>query len=161
MTDWLDRYDRLKELAQLDEIYLFWCKMYENYTTAFREYANAQPQELRDLLVEYAESGRLIYQRLANLACMHMDFLNVWNKDGMTPERRLLLVKAAAIQERSAFEPVRRVYCAAEDRVKEIEPFLPEGYAEAIWELVKAREKFDEYFLLTACSKMIYPEEEK
>ena len=40
---------------------------------AFWIFANNQPEEIRLILYRYAESGRMMEQRLAILACMYLD----------------------------------------------------------------------------------------
>ncbi len=68
------RLTRLEALARQDEVYAVWEEAYRDYETAFRDFADAQPDDLRQVLYGYAESGRLMYQRLVNLACQHMEF---------------------------------------------------------------------------------------
>ena len=72
--DWLEKQLRLQQQARSDEIYSQWNKDFQSARDAFREYADSQPEEIRQILWQYADSGRLMYQRLVTLACMHMDF---------------------------------------------------------------------------------------
>lgn len=67
---------QLTALAKQDEIYLMWKHSFADCADAFREYADAQPQDIRNMLWGYAECGRLMQQRLVNLACKYMDFLS-------------------------------------------------------------------------------------
>lgn len=74
----MDSTDRLKillDLAKCDSIYQLWTDCYRASKSDFEAFANAQPEHIRSFLWGYAESGRLIYQRLANIACKHMVFL--------------------------------------------------------------------------------------
>lgn len=73
----MDSTDRLKillDLAKSDSIYQLWKDCYSASKSDFEAFANAQPEHIRSFLWGYAESGRLIYQRLANIACKHMVF---------------------------------------------------------------------------------------
>lgn len=69
------RLKKLNMIAQQDEIYQMWHRCYLAEKNAFEKYADAQPEAVRSTLYGYAECGRLVYQRLSNLACMHMDFI--------------------------------------------------------------------------------------
>lgn len=71
-----DKAAQLTALATQDEIYLMWKHSFADCAEAFQAFANAQPAEIRSILWGYAECGRLMQQRLVNLACKHMDFLN-------------------------------------------------------------------------------------
>lgn len=69
--------DNLRELhtiALADETYQVWANRYREYAARFAEFADSQPEDVRNFLWGYAESGRLMNQRLAALACRHMDF---------------------------------------------------------------------------------------
>ena len=66
---------KLDALAKQDEIYLMWKHSFADCADAFREYADTQPEDIRNMLWGYAECGRLMQQRLVNLACKYMDFL--------------------------------------------------------------------------------------
>ena len=65
---------KLDEIAQSDEIYLLWERCYQESARAFAEFADSQPEAVKNILWTYAESGRLMYQRKVNLACEHMAF---------------------------------------------------------------------------------------
>ena len=71
---WIEKRTRLQTVASEDEIYCMWRKCLCSSEAAFREYADSQPEEIRNVLWQYAESGRMMQQRLVNLACMYMDF---------------------------------------------------------------------------------------
>ena len=68
------RQDRLMEIAEDDLSYQCWYTSHREFAEAFQSFADRQPQEIRDILWGYAESGRLMNQRLVNLACIYMDF---------------------------------------------------------------------------------------
>ena len=70
----LQRQKSLQALAQKDAIYQTWAKSYALYRNNFAAFANSQPEHIRTMLWGYAESGRLMQQRLVNLACETMDF---------------------------------------------------------------------------------------
>lgn len=65
---------RLEQLAEQDASYQVWKQAYTEAEAAFEAYANAQPEAIRNVLYGYAEAGRLMNQRLVNLACTHMSF---------------------------------------------------------------------------------------
>ncbi len=68
--------ERLLEIAESDENYQTWKKTYHGSAAEFETFANEQPEQTRKMLWAYAESGRLMYQRLMNLACEEMRFLD-------------------------------------------------------------------------------------
>lgn len=70
----LERQDTLMRIAKDDAAFQAWEKSYRDSESGFMQYADAQSEELRNILYGYAESGRLMYQRLVNLACEHMVF---------------------------------------------------------------------------------------
>ena len=70
----MERLQKLDAIAQTDKIYCLWEKCYQESAAAFAEYANNQPEDIRNMLWTYAESGRLMYQRKAALACTYMEF---------------------------------------------------------------------------------------
>lgn len=73
--------DCLNIIADQDESYTIWKKTFHESAPQFEAYANSQPEEIRNILWGYAESGRLMYQRLVNLACEQMDFPNQENRE--------------------------------------------------------------------------------
>lgn len=68
------RQERLRKIAEEDNIYQVWAKSYEYYRDDFNRFASSQPDEIRNFLYGFAESGLLMQQRLVNLACEHMKF---------------------------------------------------------------------------------------
>lgn len=70
-----ERQASLFEFAEQDESYTLWKASYQEYMPQFDAYADAQPEDIRNILRGYGESGRLMYQRVVNLACEHMVFL--------------------------------------------------------------------------------------
>ena len=73
-VDDIKRLKKLLALAEEDSVYQLWSACYAENKKAFEAFANSQPEVTRNYLWGYAESGRLIYQRLINLACTHMVF---------------------------------------------------------------------------------------
>lgn len=69
------RQQELYSIAEKDMIYQTWAKSYEACREDFTRFANRQPEDVRNFLYGYAECGRLMYQRMVNLACEHMIFL--------------------------------------------------------------------------------------
>lgn len=70
----MEHIEKLNKLAQSDETYCLWENCYRESAEAFEKFANAQPEEVKNLLWSYAEAGRLMYQRKVILACEHMEF---------------------------------------------------------------------------------------
>jgi hypothetical protein len=70
----IQRLDQLDKLAAQDEIYGVWKNSYDSFSADFALFANSQPEEVRNTLWGYAESGRLMEQRKVLLACAYMDF---------------------------------------------------------------------------------------
>lgn len=66
--------ERLTRIAEEDRIYTLWKHSFMECETAFREYVDAQPREVRQILWGYAEAGRMMQQRKVNLACSNMVF---------------------------------------------------------------------------------------
>ena len=66
--------DKLHELALSDPIYQMWQQSFEEFQDTFLQFANVQPEEIRNFLYGYADSGRMAQQRLVNLACEYMVF---------------------------------------------------------------------------------------
>lgn len=66
------RQAKLQKLAEEDEIYQVWAKSYRDCKEAFAQFAACQPEDIRNMLYGYAECGRLMQQRLVNLACKNM-----------------------------------------------------------------------------------------
>lgn len=66
--------DRLNKIAQDDEIYNIWKNSREEYIKAFEEFANQQPDEIKNMLWGYAEGGLMMMQRKVYLACEEMEF---------------------------------------------------------------------------------------
>jgi hypothetical protein len=69
-----EAWDQLHTIAGDDSVYLVWKETYEAAAAEFEAYVNQQPDDVRQILWAYAESGRLMNQRLVNLACEHMRF---------------------------------------------------------------------------------------
>lgn len=54
--------------------YGVWANSYADCREAFLAFAAKQPVEIRNMLYGYAECGRLMQQRMVNLACENMVF---------------------------------------------------------------------------------------
>ena len=68
------RQNRIYKIAQTDLSYQVWSHTFQECQDAFTNFADNQPQEIRSILYGYAGSGRMMQQRLLNLACEHMHF---------------------------------------------------------------------------------------
>ena len=71
-----EREERLWKMAEQDGIYITWKRCFEECEQPFKEYADACPEEIRQILYGYAECGRMMCQSVVNLACKYMDFLD-------------------------------------------------------------------------------------
>lgn len=74
VMDTSEKEKKLNALAAEDTAYRLWRMSYEACASRFAAFANDQPEEIRNFLWGYAESGRLMQQRKVNLACEHMEF---------------------------------------------------------------------------------------
>ena len=68
------RMQRLQQLAKQDSVYQIWEKSYQEFSNKFHKLARWCPKSIRNILYGYAECGRLMMQRMTNLACSHMEF---------------------------------------------------------------------------------------
>ena len=71
-----ERTKHLWALAEKDDIYSVWKTTFEMCERPFQEYAESCPEEIQRILYGYADGGRMMCQRVVNLACKHMDFLD-------------------------------------------------------------------------------------
>lgn len=74
MEQWQDNEKKLKMIAQEDPIFLLWENAWTACSQAFADFANAQPDEIKNVLWGYADAGRMMQQRKVNLACTYMRF---------------------------------------------------------------------------------------
>lgn len=74
--DCSEKMDRLNQIAESDEIYNIWKLSRQEYIKTFEEYANSQPDEIKNMLWGYAEGGMMMMQRKVYLACSRMDFIS-------------------------------------------------------------------------------------
>ena len=72
--DWMVRQHRLKEEAEKDVSYCAWRQSFLAVEKDFAEFADNQPEEIRQILWQYVQSSTMMQQRLVNLACIHMVF---------------------------------------------------------------------------------------
>ena len=75
-----ERLRRIWKLAEEDLIYDFWNHMHQEAHTAFHEYANQCPDDIKQILLGYAGAGEMKFQRMVNIACNHMVFEDELNK---------------------------------------------------------------------------------
>lgn len=68
------RAKRLQQIAEQDEIYLVWKNSFEDFTPQFGKFVKWCPKKIRNFLYGYADCGRMMMQRIVNLACEHMEF---------------------------------------------------------------------------------------
>ena len=74
MEDWMKRQKEILELAEDDKSYMMWKACREEFRQAFAQYANSQPEQIRNFLWGYAQSAEMAQQRLRNIACEKMIF---------------------------------------------------------------------------------------
>ena len=55
-------------------IYQVWANSFVACQEAFAAFASTQPEDVRNMLYGYADCGRMMQQRLVNLACEQMRF---------------------------------------------------------------------------------------
>jgi len=66
---------KLYSLAAQDAIYNVWKNCYEDCNQPFQAYVNKQPEEIQNILRGYADCGRMMMQRIINIACDNMEFI--------------------------------------------------------------------------------------
>lgn len=69
-----EKWRRLEELAFQDETYLHWKHKYNKAAVKFGRFVRWCPSAIRNFLYDYADSGRLMMQRMAGIALEHMEF---------------------------------------------------------------------------------------
>ena len=67
--------ERLYALAEQDPIYNVWRKGYEDSISSFKAFAQEQPEDVQNFLCGYADCGRMMLQRIVNIACETMEFV--------------------------------------------------------------------------------------
>lgn len=72
--DTFEKQQRIQKIAQEDMSYQAWHQTFLEYEHAFEVFASKQSEEIQDILWGYAAGGRMMNQRLLNLACEHMIF---------------------------------------------------------------------------------------
>ena len=77
------RSDKLMALAEKDDSYMAWKQTYQSSEKDFERLMRYMPKKWRNIIVSYAEGGRFMMLRAANLACLNMDFtdrpLEIWD----------------------------------------------------------------------------------
>ena len=68
------KHEMLYALAEQDSSYKLWKKCFEDCVWSFCEFADNQPEEIRNILYGYADCGRMMMQRMINIACENMEF---------------------------------------------------------------------------------------
>lgn len=77
MTEYdFEKPEILLSIAQQDDPYLVWHNCREEFASAFHDFVESQPEEIRNVLLGYTCAGDMMHQRLLNIACEHMDFIN-------------------------------------------------------------------------------------
>ena len=69
-----ERFDRLLKIAEQDACYMVWKNSFDDAVQEFDTYIRQCPNKKRNFLGAYAEGGRMMMQRLVNLACSNMQF---------------------------------------------------------------------------------------
>ena len=72
--DKVEKWKRLEQLALQDELYVIWKGVYNESAVKFGKFIRWCPPKLRNLLYDYADSGRLMMQRVAGIALENMEF---------------------------------------------------------------------------------------
>ena len=75
-----ERMKHLQQIAEQDEVYLVWKNSHEEFAADFNRFIKWCPKKVRNYLCGYADSGRLMYQRMVNITCTHMDFIETDKK---------------------------------------------------------------------------------
>lgn len=76
-----EKQKRLLALAEQDYPYTVWETCRKEFESAFYTFADSQPEEIRNMLLGYAGAGDMINQRIINIACENMDFINKGGTD--------------------------------------------------------------------------------
>ena len=71
-----DKLRKIEALSRQEPGYQAWCAMLQETEEAFDAFARQQPEEIQDMLYDYAEICQRIAQRKLNAACRYMDFLD-------------------------------------------------------------------------------------
>ena len=66
--------ERLYAIAEQDHIYNVWKKCNEDSSPSFKAFVQEQPDEIKNVLLGYADCGRMMMQRMINIACQTMEF---------------------------------------------------------------------------------------
>ncbi len=75
LDSYKNKTEQLNNLADSDYIFRTWKSSFESYEAAFKAFVDTQPDSIRDFLLGYAQSGQMMLQRKAVLACQHMEFI--------------------------------------------------------------------------------------
>ena len=67
--------EKLYTIAEQDHIYNVWKKCYEDSSPSFKAFVQEQPDEIKNILLGYADCGRMMMQRIINIACETMGFV--------------------------------------------------------------------------------------
>lgn len=68
--------NHIEKIAENDPIYMAWFQTFAESEAAFEAYVSKQPKEIQTILWNYAGGGRMMNQRLLNIACEYMDFID-------------------------------------------------------------------------------------
>ena len=72
--DTFEKQAHIQNIAEDDFSYNAWYRIFIESEKAFTDYANRQSEDIRTILWSYTQSGRMMNQRLLNIACEHMMF---------------------------------------------------------------------------------------
>ncbi len=72
--DVFEKQTRIQAIAQSDFPYNAWRRIFEESEAEFQAFTDSQPESICSILWSYAQSGRMMNQRLLNIACEYMDF---------------------------------------------------------------------------------------
>ena len=72
--DKVAKWNRLDELALLDETYMTYKTQYNEFAVQFDKLIRWCPRKIRRIFNGYADCGRLMMQRMAGIALENMEF---------------------------------------------------------------------------------------
>ncbi len=70
-----EKREKLYALAEQDDVYNVWKNGFEDCVQPFWEFVSKQPKDVQKILCGYADCGRMMMQRIINIACEKMEFV--------------------------------------------------------------------------------------
>lgn len=72
----MERQNKIIKLAQQQHTYQIWSELQEKTKQDFDDYLRQQPPDVQSTLLSYVDSCLMVGQRLLNIACEYMDFID-------------------------------------------------------------------------------------